>query len=304
MNSASEVTLPNNKQARRWCFTWNNYPENWEQFLLINQLKYYCVGEETAPTTGRKHLQGYVEFTGSKRLSTLRNEIAFPIHWTICNGTQEQNVTYCSKDGNAREFGVKGEQGKRSDLSEAQEILDRGGSMLEVAENNFGSFVRYNRGFAMYQYLRQQQQAMAFRNVEVFYIHGPPGCGKTRRVYEENPGLFRVSEGNTGMWWTGYSQQEVILFDDFRGTVPLHILLQWLDVYPVQVPIHGNYTYLNARKIYITSNVPLENLYRGVDELSRQALRRRVHHIENMTPASEVTGNNAAVTFLDDHSFF
>lgn len=297
------------KQARRWCFTWNNPPEDnvvIKSFIEMSHCSYYVIGYEIAPTTGTKHLQGYMEFSSGKRFETLK-QLNNSIHWSVCNGSQEQNKIYCTKGGIWIEGGTPGQQGHRTDLEESRQIIDRGGSMLDVAENNFGSFVRYHRGFERYQYLIQQRAATQWRQVEVFYLWGETGTGKTRSVREANPIVFCPIDSNTGTWWTGYNGEKVILFDDFRGTVPLHTFLKWLDGYPVQVPVHGGATFLNAEKIYITSNVPLEELYRNCDQRSRDALRRRINTISYFSrSATEVTGNTrpSHQNFFANDSFF
>lgn len=293
MSSATEVK--ESKQARRWCFTWNNPPETREAieaFITKSKCSYYVIGHEVAPTTGTKHLQGYMEFSAGKRLSTLK-EVQKEIHWLICKGSQEDNYAYCTKGGNFIEGGIKGQQGARTDLEDIRTTLRNGGSMLEVAEQNFGSFVRYHKGFEKYQYLLEQQAAQSWRTVNVSYWWGPTGTGKSRAAWTEDPNLYTLACGPTGMWWTGYTNQKTVCFDDFRGNgVQLHVLLRWLDGYPVQVPVHGGMVWLKCVRIIITSNIPLESLYPGVDEASREALKRRItdirHFCEN---ATEATGN-------------
>lgn len=291
-------------KMRRWCFTWFGFPHTWEVFLKIPNLKYYCVGYELCPTTKTPHLQGYIEFHEGKTFSTLCKQIPFPISWRACKGTQEQNITYCSKDKRFVEFGEKGEQGKRTDLDDCRDMLTSGAQMIDVAEAHFGSFVRYHKGFEKFSYLLNQRNAQKWRNVTVWYIWGPPGCGKSRYCWDRSPDLFAVPDGNTGFWWTGYQNEDAILFDDFRGTVPLHTFLKWTDGHKLQVSVHGGQVYVNYTTVYITSNLPFEELYKNCDEVSRMALRRRIAHFVKMGSDTEVTGNTNAVTKNEEHSFF
>lgn len=280
-NTATEVNECKG-QARRWCFTWNNYPcdDEIDQWTKKCGYSYYIYSKEIAPETGTPHLQGYMEFSSGKRFETL-HKANKSVHWSKCKGTQEQNIKYCTKtDGEVKTDGTPGQQGKRTDLDDAREIIDRGGTLLDVAENNFGSFVRYHRGFKEYQFMKQQKEAQSWRDVKVSYWWGASGTGKTKKAFEEDFTLFRPMTGPTGVWWTGYAGQKTVLFDDFRGGVPIHVLLTWLDGYPIVVPIHGGSVQLQAVRIIITSNVPLEDLYKGVDDASRQALRRRIHDIQ------------------------
>nr|WDW25921.1 MAG: replication-associated protein [Canine stool-associated circular virus] len=295
MSSATEVKIENNKgQARRWCFTWNNPPQD-EMIIkgMIETLKssYYIVGSEIAPTTGTYHLQGYMEFPSGKRLETLK-KISPSIHWEKCKGNQESNIKYCKKDGKYLEVGTPCEQGARTDLDEIRHKIVSGEPMVLIADGAFGTYVRYHRGLEKYAYLVQQSRAKAWRDVDVSYLWGDTQTGKSREAWETDPSLYSPMDSNTGMWWTGYEGQTTVLFDDFRGTVPLHTMLKWLDGYPVQVPVHGGSMYLCATRIFITSNVPPEELYKNCDQRSRDAFMRRINTVKHFCEnATEVTGN-------------
>lgn len=307
--SATEVN--DKRQARRWCFTWNNYPDDWKVLLGVLKYKYIFCGEEIGES-GTKHIQGYAEFNSGKRLITLKKANGC-IHWEICKGNQEQNIAYCSKDSITWEDGDKGNQGCRSDLDELKSVIDSGVSMLSLAEDNFSSFVRYHKGLEKYQYMRQQAEASSkLREVTVEYWWGDTGTGKTYTAFTENPGSFMVSEGVTGFWWTGYNGQETIIMDEFRGNIPACQLLRILDIYPVQFSIHGGYVWCNAKKFIITSNVDFEDLYQGVDPRTKAALRRRITNIRTFVTkcdATEVAGGNTVtpaekIADANPHTFF
>jgi len=105
-NSSSEEIqrLGKSKQvspARKWCFTYFNYDENGElnKFLtLLDPKDLYGYGYEEAPTTKKKHLQGWIEFGKKVRPLSVMNYTE-NIRWFKMNGTIEQNITYCSKGG-------------------------------------------------------------------------------------------------------------------------------------------------------------------------------------------------------------
>lgn len=100
--------------AARWCFTWNNYPDDWNTLITaeVNRVKIkypkicWIGGLEVAPTTGTHHVQGYLEFApaGSKLRVRPTEALSLPkeIHWgdensKPCRGSRSQNVTYCTK---------------------------------------------------------------------------------------------------------------------------------------------------------------------------------------------------------------
>jgi len=84
-------------------------------------------------------------------------------------------------------------------------------------------------------------------------------------------------------FWDGYRQHENVVIDEFRGGIDIAHLLRWFDRYPVCVEIKGSAVVLNAKKIWITSNLSPDEWYPGLDEDTRNALRRRfrlVTHFE------------------------
>lgn len=92
---------------RRSVFTWNNYTEDeWTQLTqtLRAKAKSWIVGKEVGDS-GTPHLQGYVEWNKQTDFTVLK-KINAAIHWEPAKGTREQNVKYCSKDGDYECFGL------------------------------------------------------------------------------------------------------------------------------------------------------------------------------------------------------
>lgn len=85
--------------AKRWCFTWNNYPEDFEQVLLEKgdgTIEGYIFGEEVA-STGTAHIQGYIEC--SRKIRAVQHFEIEQIHWEVAKGDRAANIKYCSKEG-------------------------------------------------------------------------------------------------------------------------------------------------------------------------------------------------------------
>jgi len=70
--------------------------------------------------------------------------------------------------------------------------------------------------------------------------------------------------------------QEHVVVDEFRGGIDIAHLLRWFDRYPVIVEIKGSSVVLSATKIWITSNIPVEEWYPTCDPETMAALRRRL----------------------------
>lgn len=282
-------------QARRWCFTWNNYPEvepidpstglggNITDDVWINALKkakykYLIVGKEVGDS-GTKHLQGYMEFTSGKRFETLQKALV-GVHWERANGNAQQNITYCSKGGEVFEDGDVSEQGKRNDLIEAMADIKIGMKELDFFETHPMVMFKYPRACDRYRTLCEKETRKGFNKKEVAVLWGETGTGKTRAAMECFPDAFIVSTTQTGLWWDGYDGEECVVFDEFRdNAIGLAIFLRFLDGYYCQVPIKGGSKTLMAKNIIITSNVDPQDWYAGCDRKSRAAMFRRFDEI-------------------------
>jgi len=95
-------------------------------------------------------------------------------------------------------------------------------------------------------------------------------------VFEEHPDCYFVTPTSTGqLWFDGYDGQDVVIFDDFYGGLPLPYMLRLLDGYPMRLPIKGGHTYAKWTKVYLTSNVPPTEWYQDPDG----AFARRIHEV-------------------------
>lgn len=89
--------------AKKWTFTWNNYPENWVDLLAPAFKGCAWLGGYEVAASGTKHIQGYVEFPVKVRPIGYKG-IPKDIHWgddegKPARGSREKNIGYCSKDG-------------------------------------------------------------------------------------------------------------------------------------------------------------------------------------------------------------
>lgn len=109
---------------------------------------------------------------------------------------------------------------------------------------------------------------------EVYVYWGKTGTGKSKRAWEE-AGLGAFPKDPNTKFWDGYSGQENVVIDEFRGAISISHLLRWLDRYPVIVEIKGSSCVFTTRRLWITSNLDPQNWYENLDEETYKALRRR-----------------------------
>jgi len=84
--------------AKRWCFTYNNYPQDWKNKIvpILDKCAKYSIGEEIGEK-GTPHLQGYLEFFVKCRPMSILCDKNY--HWEKCLGNKLSNLNYTQKCG-------------------------------------------------------------------------------------------------------------------------------------------------------------------------------------------------------------
>lgn len=160
--------VANPRKAVRWCVTiqeTDGVPisttrDIYETALRAAKCDAYVLGLETAPSTGKKHIQGYVEFIKRKGISlgALVGLGERPYHAEPAKGTRHANWKYCTKDnayvqepGDIHFWEADGEhvgagKGHRSDLADLRDYLINGGELSGmVFDDEKIKWLRYSR---------------------------------------------------------------------------------------------------------------------------------------------------------------
>lgn len=274
-------------RSRAWCFTINNpvddtIPQNWDYSYLVYQ--------KEKGDSGTEHLQGYLYLKNAVRFATVK-KLDATAHWEPARGTAEENKAYCTKEegriAGPWELGTMPKQGKRNDIAELKALLDEGKPLTEIAQIQFGNYLRFSRGIEKYQLLITKP-----RNWEmvVEVIWGPTGVGKTRQAFEEHPNAYFKSRSNGGNnWWDGYVNQEVVVVDEFYGWFTWDFMLRLCDRYPLSVETKGGAVQFVAKKIIFTSNTHPKEWYKAMTEkygwdANTNPLCRRISKLIHIEP--------------------
>jgi len=88
---------------RRWIFTWHDYPSIWETYFKVHQqpegkLHGYMGEREVCPTTGRPHIQGWMDFGEGQKGRPFSLKLPKEISFRKMRGSPEANFKYCSKE--------------------------------------------------------------------------------------------------------------------------------------------------------------------------------------------------------------
>lgn len=309
-NEQQNISIPDNvpnrrnagEQGRCWKFTLfkdglspTELSDHVIEILQESRVRYYIFQVESAPSTGRLHIEGYVVFNSNMRSNAVRLFLD-NAHVEKRRGTHDQARAYCSKETSRIlgpfESGDPPTPGKRNDLLEAKTCIDNGGDIKSIADEHFESFCRYSRAFREYISLGYPIRQSKSR-VEIHW--GVSGAGKTYNVYDtygmESIYNMPRPNGNNVIWFDGYNGKthKVLLIDDFYGWAPLNFMLQLLDAYPLQVQVKGGFVHFSCEVIWITSNENWESWYKW-NELKPElkiAFRRRLDHIQEYTTRHE-----------------
>lgn len=239
-----------------YCFTLNNPTE--ADLKVIKSLetdprcKYYIIGREVGES-GTPHLQGYVYFKHQIVFATCKKLLP-RAHIEPALGSPDQNITYCSKDGDTYEWGVKPlsqqEKGKRGrEYWDEQLGLAKRGRIeecdpkLQITHHNALNSIA----------ARAAPMPDDLDGCDNEWYYGDTGCGKSYKARTENPGHYLKM---CNKWWDGYNNEDVAILEDFDKShhVLGHHLKIWADRYAFPAEIKGGKVNLRPKKIIVTSN--------------------------------------------------
>ena len=122
---------------RRWAFTINNYnvEEPWRTVETLSEqktIKFLVVGRELAPSTGTRHLQGYVEYFSCRSFQGVTRHLYSIFegnaHIKVAHSSTTENYEYCTKE-DSDPFVFKGQKKDNATTVEKATI----GEMAEMA---------------------------------------------------------------------------------------------------------------------------------------------------------------------------
>lgn len=297
---------PKNTASRKWQLTFNNPAEHgWTHDRIREVLRtfptmcYWCMADEIGANEQTPHTHLYINLAPSNcRFSTLKSK--FPTaHIEKVKGTSQENRDYIQKEGKWKdtekgttsipgtfeEFGEcpVEQQGKSREADIILELLKDGANNLEVIEACPTAMKIIDKIERTRSILRDAQFATSWRNLEVTYIFGKTGAGKTRSVMDKHGYIncYRVTDYKHP--FDTYDGQDVIIFEEFRGGLKHGDMLNYLDGYPLLLPCR----YFNRQacytKVFIITNIPPDEQYRNIDPESQKAFFRRIHKVIEYT---------------------
>ena len=262
-----------NTRSRKYMLTINNPAEHEESHSNIKkklckyQVDYIAMCDETG-SQGTYHTHVYVKYHNAIQFLTIKS--MFPsANIATALGTSIQNRNYLLKsakehhknaDGTYNytdssgkthtginhsattfeEFGEcpQEEQGKRSDLEYMYSLVKEGLSTAEILELIPETAIMHIDKINKLRlaYLVDKFKSQRRLDLKVHYITGKTGLGKTRDILDEygDENVYRVTDYQHP--FDSYQCEPVICFDEYRTSLRLQDMLNYLDIYPLVLP--------------------------------------------------------------------
>ncbi|MGN0544170.1 MAG: viral replication protein [Acutalibacteraceae bacterium] len=295
--------MNNDTRCRKYNITINNPIEHGyshekiKEILLTSNYIYFCMCDEVG-AEGTYHTHIFVCFENAVYFSTLKKRF-HTAHIEQAKGSSQENRDYIRKEGkyidsDKKETNIIGtfeedgempldKKAKNKSVSEdVFDMLESGCTVVEIIKKH-PSYA--TKAFSLEQ-ARQTILEEKFKNVrrevETFYIYGETGTGKTRSVMDKYgySNVYKIT--NYEHPFDGYKDESIILFDEYRSSLPIGDFLQYLDCYPCRLPARYHDKVACYTKIFIISNIPLNQQYKNIQieqPKTYNALIRRISEI-------------------------
>lgn len=233
---------------------------------------YFCMADEQG-TMFHTHI--FIVFSSRVRFSMVKRYFS-EAHIERCKGSVSDNVNYIKKSGKWEldetkqekkiegtfvEYGTQppDSKGKRHDMSELYQMVLDNMTNAEILAVNQDYILQIDKLDKVRTTILTERFKETVRlDLEVTYISGATGTGKTRGVLESNgySNVYRVTDYLHP--FDGYACQSVICFDEFRASLKLKDMLMYCDIYPIELPSRYANKFACYNKVYIVSNWALE----------------------------------------------
>lgn len=307
-------------QSRKWLLTFNN-PEKYgfdhdnikAALSTVKGIEYWCMCDEIGKE-GTYHIHLFLFRKNPMRFSMVKKK--FPTaHIDYCRGTTQENRDYIRKEGKYKgtdkeetnlhntfeEFGdcPVEEQGKRNDLTQLYGLIKDGLSNYDILEQHPAYMLQLDKIEHCRQIIKQEEFKNKFRELEVEYWFGKTGQGKTRTVMErygfEN--VYRVTDYLHP--FDSYRGQDIIVFEEFRSSLKIQDMLNYLDGYPLELPSRYANKIACYTKVYILSNLSLEEQYRDIQREYEETWKAFLRRIQTV----KIFGDNGLLHCYNVHDY-
>ncbi|MSS11684.1 hypothetical protein FYJ38_24050 [Clostridium sp. WB02_MRS01] len=323
--------MPKDKQSRKYQLTINNPAENGFNHgkikeILVARFKSFEYGamSDEIGEQGTPHTHVFVCFCSPVRFSMIKKHFS-TAHIEAVAGSIEQNLDYLKKErkwaetakaetsvpGTFEEWGDRPPEnlGKDKDLENLYRmVVDEGLSNAEIIRTNNDYIMQIDKlDKIRTTYLQEKFKGERRLDLAVEYTFGFTGTGKSRGILDEfgDSNVYRVTDYDHP--FDHYSCEPVLVFEEFRSSLPLSDMLNYLDIYPITLKARYANKYACFSRIFIVTNWELEKQYAErqiTDKESFQALLRRIHKVKHYVSKDEVIIYDSVDDYLNRNNKF
>lgn len=312
------------KQSRKWQLTINNPIEKGFTHdkikAVLSELKpcvYWCIADEAGGQTNTYHTHMFIVGKSPIRFSRMKN--LFPeSHIESAYSSCEDNVSYIKKEGKWEKsekgltkiegtFEEWGElppehRGEKPELSILYEMIKSGMSNYEIIESNQDYLFDTDKIERVRLILKQEEFKNTWRDVEVTYIYGKTGAGKTRNVMEsygyEN--VFRITDYLHP--YDLYKGEDIVCLEEYNSSIKINDILSVIDGYPVKLACRYSDKIACFTKVYFLTNISLEKQYPNVQIEAPEtwkAFLRRIKKVIHYKSETEIITYNSVDEYFN-----
>lgn len=291
-------------RSRKYLLTINN-PENHancsheELFKAANKYKvvYIAMCDETGGKENTYHTHVYIHYENAICFSSIKKNFPSANIQTV-KGTSHQNLHYILKDlpeynkdsngfyeykdskgkvhkgqNHTDTFEEQGtcpdeHQGKRSDLEYMYSLVKDGLSNAEILELCPDTAIQHidKLNKLRHSYLTDKFKGTRRLDLKVNYITGKTGTGKSRDILDEfgDENVYRTTDYQHP--FDSYQSEPVLVLEEYRSSLRLQDMLNYLDVYPVTLPARYAPKVGCYNTVFVVSNWTFEQQYAEIQK--------------------------------------
>jgi len=308
--------------SRKYQLTINNPKEHGfthdkikELLGLFPGIVYWCMCDEIGQE-GTPHTHVYLVSKNAVMFQTIHTRF-YGAHIEPALGSNKENREYIRKEGKwaddkkketnlADTFEESGEmpperQSAGNVSEEIYSMIKDGASNVEIMEAFPAAMTKLDRIEQARQALKTEQYKNTLRNIEVTYIWGDSGAGKTRSVLDKYgyDKVYRVT--NYDHPFDGYKCEDILVFEEFRSSLRIEEMLHYLDRYPFRLPCRYADKEACYTKVYIITNIPLEEQYQSIQQYYPEtwtAFLRRIQYKQHMKANNPIIGTDHIIEII------
>lgn len=259
-----------NEQGKYWILTIPS--QAWEVPSEVPEGIDFIKGQqEEGGKSAYLHWQLVVGFSKKVRLSKVKQVFGVACHAELTRSKAAED--YCFKEdtrvaGTQFSLGEKKMGRNRKEFWVEIKNQAKNGQLDEIDES---VYIQYYRTLKLISkdHMKKPDDAADVTGV---WIWGPPGVGKSRKARADYPNAYLKP---CNKWWDGYQNEDYVLIDDLdkNHSVLGHHLKIWADRYAFIGEAKGTSVQIRPKKIVITSNYAIDDIFG--DPVLVQALKRR-----------------------------